>query len=321
VTAPLLLLVGLAAYMLAEAARLAWAARAGRDPAARRLERYVARRAPGRLRRRPAAQGPRVPGAGRLDRWLVRARAVAALERRLREAGIPLAASEALLLAGAGTVAAAGTAAAARGVAAGAITGAACLVAAWRGLAALRDRRVRRLDLQLPAALDLLIGHLRAHRSPAEAITEVARQVSEPLRGECARVAEEVRLGASLPQALDALRRRIPSRPLSTVVTAILVTDRAGGDLAEFLARQSRTVRDQVAFLQEVSAVTAHARSTAAILTLLPAGVAAAMSLLEPAFLSPMLAPGPGRALLLSAATMQVLGWQVIRAMIRSVER
>lgn len=320
-TAPVLLLV-LAAYLLAEASALACAARAGRDPAARRLERYVARRAPGRLPRRPAAQGPRVPaGAGRLDRWLVRVRAAAALERRLREAGIPLAVSEALLLACAGTVAAGGAAAAWRGAAAGAVTGAACLVAAWRGLAAMRDRRVRRLDLQLPAALDLLIGQLRAHRSPAEAVTEVARQVSEPLRSECARVAEEVRLGASFPQALDALRRRIPSRPLGTVVTAILVTDRAGGDLAEFLARQSRTVRDQVAFLQEVSAVTAHARSTAAILTLLPAGVAAAMYLLEPAFLAPMLAPGPGRALLLCAAAMQVLGWQVIRAMIRSVER
>ncbi len=283
------------------------------DHAGRRLDRHVARRG---VRRRPGREM-----LAHVDRQLVRARIVAALDRRLREAGVPLRVSEALLTIGAGTALLGGTAGAARGAWAAAAAAGACPFLAWWGLAAARDRRVRRLDLQLPAALDLLVGQLRAHRSATEAIIEVAQRVGEPLRGECARAVEELRFGAALPQALDALRRRVPSRPLATVVTAILVTDRTGGNLAEFLARQSKVVRDQVAFLQEVRAVTAHARSTAMILTLLPVGVAMAMYLLDPGFFAPMLAAGPGRALLGAAAVMELVGLQVIRWMIRGVER
>lgn len=257
----------------------------------------------------------------RLDRRLVQARMLAALDRRLREAGAPLNVSEALLAVGTGTTVLGAAAGAARGAAAGIVAAAACpLVASW-SLAAARDRRIRRLDRQLPAALDLLVGQLRAHRSAAEAITEVGRRAAEPLGGECARVMEELRFGASLPQALEALRRRIPSRPLATAVTAILVADRTGGNLAEFLSRQSKVVRDQVAFRQEVRATTAHARSTATILTFLPMAVAAGMYLIDPAFFAPMLEPGPGRALLAAAVMMQLTGWTVIRRMIRSLER
>lgn len=281
--------------------------------AARRLERQVARR-PVRQRRdagRPA----------RVDRRVLGARIAAVLERRLHEAGVVLKVSDSLLVLAAGAALLGAAAGAAQGAGAAALAAAACPPLAWWGLGVARNRRIRRLDLQLPAALDLLVGQLRAHRSPAEAIVEVARRISGPLGRECGRVAEEVGIGVPLPHALEALRRRIPSRPLGTLVSALLVADRTGGNLAEFLSRQSKTVRDQVAFLQEVSAITAHARSTATILTLLPAGVALAMYLLDPRFFTPLLAPGPGRTLLAIAAVMEVLGWQVIRTMIHSVER
>ncbi len=319
----LVLLAALIACVWAEvclSARARRRARPGR--AASRLAQHVARRAaPARLRR-PAGHGlRRLSGSSPLDRRLLGARAAAALERDLRDAGLPLTVSEAILAAGVGAAAIGGAAAAVRGPAAGVLAATVGLAVARWGLAAMRDRRLRRLDLQLPAALDLLIAHLRAHRSAAEAITEVAQRLAEPLRGECSRVVEEVRIGASLQQALEGLRHRTRSRPLGAVATAILVSDRTGGNLAELLARQAGIVRSQVAFLQEVRALTAHARCTAVILTLLPLGVAAAMFLLSPAFLSPMLAPGPGRALLVIAAMMEIVGWRVIHGMIRSVEQ
>ncbi len=291
-----------------------WLARVSAVPdasarAAERLDRHVARRS---RRRRPEGRL-----LAHLDRRLVRAQIMAGLDRRLREAGVPLSVAEALVITCAGTAVLGGIAAAIRGMGAAVVMVAVCPPAALWSLGSARDRRVRRLDLQLPAALDLLVGQLRAHRSVAEALTEVVHRTGEPLRGECTRMVDEVRFGASLPQALDALRRRIASRPLATVVTAILVADRTGGNLAEFLSRQSRAVRDQVAFHQEVRAVTAHARSTATILTFLPVGVAAGMYLVAPEFFAPMLAPGAGRTLLGAAALMELAGWLVIRLMIR----
>jgi len=301
-------LIVFAAYLLGERA-----ARVRSDRAAQRLHSHVARR----LRRRRFDRS----ALTRLDRRLVRGHVMAALERRLREAGLLVRVTEALLAVAAGATALAGMAAAVWGAVAAPVAAGAGVGLAWWGLGVARERRIRRLDLQLSVTLDLFVGQLRAHRSIAEAIIEIAPRISEPLRGEWMRVAEELRLGVPLPQALEALRLRIPSRPLRTMVTAILVTDRTGGNLAEFLSRQSKTVRDQVAFLQEVKALTAHARSTAIILTLLPMGVAGGMYLLDSRFFDPLLAPGPGRMLLVSAGLMQLAGWQVIRGMIRSVER
>lgn len=291
----------------------AWTTGGGADPARNRLMRLVAGT---RGRKR---SGGRI--LARIDRRLVRTRILAALERHLLQAGIPLTVSEALCALAAGSALLAVGAGAFRGAGVAVVVAGTCPVLAWRALAAARDRRLRRLDGQLPAALDFLVGQLRAHRSVAEAIMEIAERIRDPLRGEFSRIAEEARLGAPLSQALEAFRRRVPSQAVSMVVTAIQVADRTGGNLPEFLSRQAATVRDHVAFLQEVRALTAHARSTAAILTVLPVAVALAMYALSPHFFGPMLASGPGRTLLASAAAMEVIGWHVIRSMVRSVER
>jgi len=300
--------VALATLLLCEVV-----ARDAPDAASRRLDRYVVRR--------PAR--PRLAAAAlrRLDRRLVRMQVIAALEQRLREAAIPLTVSEALLIVSTGVGLAGGAAGAAGGpfAAAGAVGFSAAL--AWAALGVVRDRRCRRIELQLPAALDLLVGQLRAHRSAAEAIVEVSHRISDPLREECARTAEEMALGVPLPHALEGLRRRVPSRPLGAIVTAMLVADRNGGNLAEYLSRQSQAVRDQVAFLQEVRSVTAHARATATVLTLLPAAVALAMTLLDPRSMASLIASRAGRTLLIAAAALQLVGWRVMRSMIGSVTR
>ena len=288
-------------------------ARRGSRVLERRLQRHAARR---------TVRSHRVRGAfRRLDRRLVRARMGALVEQRLREAGISVAVSNVLLVAAAGLVLGAAAVAAAGGL----IACAAALVlfpgAAWLGLGAACDRRCRRLDLQLPAALDLLIGQLRAHRSPAEAIAEIPRRLADPLRTEFARLAEELALGVPLSQGLDALRRRVPSRSLGAIVTAMLVAERSGGNLAGCLSRQSEALREHLAFLQEVRAVTAHARGTATILTLFPIGVAAAMLTLDPRAMGPLFASRAGHALLTAAVALQIIGWCTMRAMIRSVTR
>jgi tight adherence protein B len=90
--------------------------------------------------------------------------------------------------------------------------------------------------------------------------------------------------------------------------------------LAECLARQAAAARVQIAFRQEVRAMTAHARATGTILALLPVGVAAAMLVLDPGVLAPLTGTTPGRMLLAAAAAMELCGWQTIRWMIRRVD-
>jgi tight adherence protein B len=290
---------------------------AGRDcagprrAASRRLVRYL---------RRAGGPGGHDTVFARADRYMLRLPAVAALERQLRQAGVA-APPSAVLAAGVSACVIAGVAAAARwGLPAGLAAPAAVALPARMLLLAARGRRVRRIETQLPGALDMLVGQLRAHRSIAEAVSDVAQWIRDPLGAECARVADDLRVGAPLAQALDRFCERVPSPAIPAIVSAIVISDRTGANLAGCLSRLAAAARTQIAFRHEVSAMTAHARATGATLTLLPAGVAAALLLFDRGVFAPMITTAPGRVLLGTAAAMELIGWYAIRRMIRRVD-
>ena len=280
-------------------------------PAARRLIRYL---------KHDASPEGRSTVFARADRLVRRMTFGAALERHLAQTGVAMPMSALLLWTAAGVSAAVGLASAIGGPLLGVLAAPSTALGAHALLQMARGRRIRRMEAQLPGALDLLVGQLRAHRSIGEAISDVAQWIPEPLGGECARVAEELRIGEPLSRAMERLRDRVPVPAVPAIATAIAVADRTGANLAECLARQAAAARAQIAFRHEVSAMTAHARATGATLALLPALVAGAMASLDPGVFAPMVETGAGRVLLAAAAVMEFVGWQIVRWMIRRVE-
>ena len=281
-----------------------------RQPAARRLNKYLKR----------ALHEERESVFTRADRYLLQLRLGVAIERAVTQAGMSAPIS-ALVVVAAGGMCAFGTIVGALlGPAAGMLAIPAVALTGYALLQTARGRRSRRIEAQLPGALDMLVGQLRSHRSIGEAVADVARWIAEPLGGECTRVAEELRIGVPLPHALERFRSRVPATAVPAIVTAIVVSERTGANLAECLARQAAAVRTQIAFRHEVSAMTAHARATGATLAFLPLGVAAAMTLLDPGVFEPMTGTTAGRVLLGVAAAMEFCGWQAIRWMIRRVD-
>lgn len=308
---PLVALLALLSAALFAAGRESGGAQKTEQTAARRLTRYL---------RRDAARQGRDTVFGRADRYVLRTPFGAACERHLTQAGVSAPVSAALAWTAAAISAAAGIVGALGGPRLGLLTVPPGALAAYAVLQSRRARRVRRLETQLPGALDMLVGQLRSHRSIGEAVSDVAQWIHEPLRGECSRVAEELGIGVPLPLALERLRDRIPAPAVPAIVTAIVVADRTGANLVDCLTRQAAAVRAQIAFRHEVGAMTAHARATGATLALLPPVVAGAMLLLDPGVFAPMVATAPGRVLLGAAALMELLGWQTVRWMIRRVE-
>jgi tight adherence protein B len=283
---------------------------AGREPgdrsaAVRRLRRYL-----------EAPRGFSGSTLGFLDRYVTAWRAGAALQRRLDEAAVAAPIS-ALLLGTAAATLGVGTAAVLCAGPAGVLAAVAVVAAALGALEARRARRLARIEEQTPAALDMLVGQLKSHRSAGEAIVDVSQWIADPLRGEFTRVADELRIGVPLGLALVRFRERVAVPVAAAAVTAIIVADRTGANLAECLTRQAASARTQIAFRQEVRAMTAHARTTGGMLALLPAGVAGAMLLFDSAAFAPMTGTWPGRVLLAAAAAMEFCGWQTIRWMVR----
>lgn len=152
------------------------------------------------------------------------------------------------------------------------------------GIAA--KRRTNKLHGQLPDILMILAGSLRAGHSFLEALDMVAQEVGEPGAGEFGRVVAEIRLGRSVPDAMDALAVRIGSDDFKWALLAVNIQREVGGNLAEVLDTVSDTMRDRDGIRRQIQVLTAEGRLSVAILAGLPVGVALYLSWVNPDYLS-----------------------------------
>lgn len=154
---------------------------------------------------------------------------------------------------------------------------------------AIRTRRRRYRDAVSAGAGQIAIGladALGGGHSVRGAIIEAAPGIDGPPGQELRRVARELALGARTEVALEALRRRVRSHEIDTIVAGVLLARRAGGDLAGLLRDSARAFEDQTRLVGEVRAATAQARFTGLVVVLLPLGGAVLTELASPGFLA-----------------------------------
>src|SRR4029453_7400447 len=84
-----------------------------------------------------------------------------------------------------------------------------------------RSQRLKQFEAELPAALDLLAGSLRAGYSTADAMEIVAREGNGVVSQEFAELVQELSLGADMDIALTHLVERVPTEDTRLLVSAI----------------------------------------------------------------------------------------------------
>jgi tight adherence protein B len=141
--------------------------------------------------------------------------------------------------------------------------------------------RLVRFDEQLSDMLNLMVNGLRAGYSTMQAMEAVSKELPSPICDEFRRVVQEMQLGIPMERALDNLVRRIPSRDLDLVVTAINVQREVGGNLAEILATISHTIRERVRVKGEIRVLTTQAMTSAKFLSAMPVFVMLALYFLN----------------------------------------
>lgn len=184
-------------------------------------------------------------------------------------------------------------------------------------VATLRRRRLRRFDLQLPAALMSLAGGLSAGASLAVALKHIVEQSEAPLAQEFGLMLREQRLGVPFPAALDNLHRRVPSEATVLVVAALRVAAQTGGNLAEALERIAETLRARLMLQGKIQALTAQGRLQAWIVGALPVFLALALDRLEPQAMAVLWHTPVGWAVLAVVAALELAGVLLIRRIVR----
>ena len=159
-------------------------------------------------------------------------------------------------------------------------------VALGRVLRAGRERYRAAAGAGAAALATALADALAGGHSVRGAIAAAAPGVEGPAGAELRRVASELALGARTEDALEALRGRLRSHGIDTVVAALLLQRASGGDLARLLRDCARSLEEEARVEADARAATAQARFTGLIVVLLPLGGALLAELGSPGFLA-----------------------------------
>lgn len=180
----------------------------------------------------------------------------------------------------------------------------------------LRRQRLRKFEEQLPDALMMLAGALRAGLSLNVAIAQLVTEAQAPLGQEFTLMLREQRLGVSLEQSLNGLVRRVPTQTTTLVVSAMRIAAETGGGLAEMLERSANTVRNRLQIEGKIRALTSQGKLQAWIVGLLPVTLMLILDHLEPAAMSLLWHSRMGWATLAAIACLEFLGIYVIRRIV-----
>jgi tight adherence protein B len=196
-----------------------------------------------------------------------------------------------------------------------ALPGLALGLAPWVMARRRASARRRAFEEQFPDALDLLIRALRAGHSLSTGLHLVGEELPDPVGGEFAQVAQEIRLGQPVKRALDNLVLRVPSPDLAFFTTAVAVQQETGSNLAEVLDKLAGVIRDRFQLLGKVRALTSLGRASANLLAVWPVVMVSVLWLVNPDYLAPLWESRAGHTLLILAVVLVLVGYLVCRRM------
>jgi tight adherence protein B len=180
-----------------------------------------------------------------------------------------------------------------------------------------QSRRTRAFNNQLGDTLVLMSNALKAGHSFAQALNTVAKNASPPIADEFARATREVALGISVDDAMNHMVQRNNSEDFDLMVTAVQIQRVVGGNLAEILDTIAFTIRERVRIQGEIRTLTAQARASGWIITLLPVFLAVFLSLVEPSYFGPMLSETAGHILFLIGGISIAIGTAIIQKIVK----
>lgn len=176
-----------------------------------------------------------------------------------------------------------------------------------------RERYRRAVERSVPDVAGAIADAISGGHSVRGAVAAAADSLDGPSSSELARIAADLELGASTRDALGGMRERLRSERIDWLATALLSQQAAGGDVAALMRRLAAAAANRDRVEDEARAATTQARFTGLLVVALPAGAALFAELLQPGFISRVLAEPASAAMLMAAGALQMVGFALIR--------
>ena len=239
------------------------------------------------------------------------------LDFKMQQAGIPLLGTEFLVLLGISVVVAffAGLFLSKRWPV-GLMAAVGIAMVEWVYVLIKIDRREAAFTNQLGDCLMMVANAMRAGFSFLQAMELISKEMEPPMSTEFQHVMRDISLGASVERALDDMDKRVSSPDFSLVVTAVLIQQQVGGDLAHILDTISETIQDRIRMRREVKTLTAQGRMSGWVLAALPVATGLLLSSISPGYMDPLLTDRLGHMAIAAAVVLEIIGFFVIQRIV-----
>ena len=124
---------------------------------------------------------------------------------------------------------------------------------------------------------------------------------------------EELRVGQPVDDALDAMRRRLPSRELGVLMTTLVIQQRAGGDTVRALNELGQALEARKDLIREIRTMLSGAVFTSYLVVGIGVGAILAMNLMAPGVMREMATSLVGIATLVFTGTLWAVAFVLIR--------
>jgi tight adherence protein B len=173
----------------------------------------------------------------------------------------------------------------------------------------IRKRRFRAFEKQLPDALTMIAGALKAGASMNMALESLVKEQPVPLSQEFQLFLREQRIGVDFGRSLQNMEQRLPIPDFQMFASALRIAREIGGNLAEILERLSDTLRRKATMEGKIDALTAQGRMQGYVMTALPVLLGGLLYMLEPEAMSKLFTTTEGWITLAVVITMEIVGY------------
>ncbi|WP_316976778.1 type II secretion system F family protein [Shumkonia mesophila] len=178
-------------------------------------------------------------------------------------------------------------------------------------------KRLDRFIALFPDAIDLIVRGLKSGLPVIESVAAAGREMADPVGIEFRRIADAVKFGQTLEDAMWETAARLDTPEFKFFVISLAVQRETGGNLGETLGNLSDVLRRRRQMRLKIKAMSSEARASAMILGSLPFIMFGLIFLVNPDYEAMMFTDPRGRMALIAGLVVLGMGVAVMRKMVR----
>jgi len=183
-------------------------------------------------------------------------------------------------------------------------------------LSFLIKKRQTKFTSEFANAIDVIVRGVKSGLPLNECLGIIARESPSPIREEFQDIVEQSRVGVPLQECFERTMQRMPLPEVKFFSIVIGIQQQAGGNLSEALGNLSGVLRDRKRLSMKVSALSAEAKASAAVLGALPFIVMSMVYITTPKYIMLLFQTKIGSFMLMLAGFWMTCGILVMRKMI-----